>query len=119
MGIVTLFIVMMLLQMLTGYFEGKKVQQYYRQLIKKGNVLVGRHNGYFLTGALVMFVLDKNLKVLEYHIRQGVSIFSGFHQIQLDIPTDIENINIKGNKQLGKAIAQAKSYLPKKEATIY
>lgn len=118
MGIVTLFIVMMLLQMLAGYFEGKKVQQYYRKLIKKGNVLVGRQNGYFLSGALVMFVLDKDLKVLEYHIRQGISIFCGFRHIQLDVPTDIESINIEGNKQLEKAIAQAKSYLPKKEVTI-
>lgn len=118
MGIVTLFIVMMLLQMLAGYFEGQKVQKYYRQLIKKGNILVGRQNGYFLSGALIMFVLDNDLKVREYHIRQGVSIFSGFHQTQLDVPTDIENVNIKGNKQLKKAIAQAKSYLPKKEVTI-
>lgn len=116
MGIINLFIIMMLLQMLSGYFEGKKIQKYYHQLIKRGNVLVGRYRGNFLSGALVMFVLDNDMNVLEYHIRQGVSIFSKFHQTCLTVPIDIDELNIKGNKQLVKAIEQAKTYLPKKES---
>lgn len=118
MGIINLFIIMMLLQMVSGYFEGKKIQKYYHQLIKRGNVLVGRQHGHFFSGALVMFVLDNDMNVLEYHIRQGVSIFCEFRQTCLTVPMDIDEINIKGNKQLVKAVEQAKTYLPQKDSSI-
>lgn len=112
MGIVTLFVVMMLLQMAATYFESQRVQQYFQTLKQRGNVLVGKKRGYFFSGSIVLFVLDNNYQVLEYHIRQGVSVFSRFHATILETPTNFGNLSIKGNKQLQQAIEQAKSYLP-------
>lgn len=111
MGLVTLFVIMMMMQMGSSYVESRKINQYFYQLKQRGNVLVGKKSSYFFAGCIIMFVLDDQLQVTEYHIRQGVSVFSQFKVTLLNRPTNINNLKINGNHQLQQAIAHAKSFL--------
>lgn len=116
MEIVTLFIVVMIIQMFISGQEVRKTRQYFMLLNERGNVLAGNHKSFFGSGTIVMFLLNDDMEVLELHIRKGITAFSKFKVEILNEAQSIYDYNYQGDKSIEKAVAHAQEQLPSQES---
>ena len=79
--LVLLAVVMWILQTVLGLWQFRRFQQHVRQLRAKGRVAIGKAKGRFKAGAIVLFCIDEDCRILQGEILQGRTVFAGFRPL--------------------------------------
>lgn len=104
-----LFIVAFAIQYLLTYFQLNDFNRNYRKLRKIGRVVIGRKKGTLRAGAIVMFAIDNNDKVIEGRYLQGITIIARFKDFNYFNGLQVNTINRNDCKSinLSKSITNA------------
>ena len=71
-------VVVWIAQTVLGLRQFKKFNNHIRELRQEGRVAIGRARGHFTAGALVLFVIDDECRILRGEIMEGRTVFAGF-----------------------------------------
>ena len=74
--LILLFCVAFSIQYLLTFLQMKSFMRSYRSLRQKGRVAIGKAKGVFFAGAIAMFAIDDEGKVLEGCYMPGVTVFA-------------------------------------------
>lgn len=80
--LVLLAVTMWILQTVLGLWQFRRFQQHVRQLRTKGRVAIGKARGRFRAGAIVLFCIDGDCRILQGEILQGRTVFAGFRPLE-------------------------------------
>ncbi|RPA60758.1 transcriptional regulator [Aerococcus agrisoli] len=83
----------LLIQTAFGYFQVKHFNTVYQELRRKGKVAIGRRSGKIQSGTIVFFAVDKDDKILDARIMQGVTVLARFKPRNEYIGQDIHFID--------------------------
>ncbi|AEB07632.1 Glucitol operon activator [Coriobacterium glomerans PW2] len=81
-----------LVQALMGFFQIKNFAKHYREVRRRGRVLIGKNPRRFRSGSLMLIGLDSAGRVQEIRVMKGVSVFSRFRELSLGVGRPIEEI---------------------------
>lgn len=73
-----LFIAAFILQYALTFVQMSSFKKSYAELRRKGRVVIGRKKGAARAGAIVMFAIDNNDKVITGEAMQGVTVLARF-----------------------------------------
>lgn len=96
-----------IIQGLLGFCQLKHFNQRFNLLRKEGRVVVGKSKGRIMAGAVVMFCLDQDCKIIKGEKMEGISIFARmqpFHFLNNVHLLEIEEDKLSG---LGKPTTKA------------
>ena len=96
-----------LLQCFFGLMQIKNFSKAFNPLRKKGKVAIGRFNGAFRAGAIVMFAIDDEGNIIEGKKMIGVTIFAKFKEIKGFDGKNIGIIKDEDIKNLSKPLREA------------
>ena len=71
-----------LLQGMLGLLQIRNFNKKYTELRRLGRVAIGKKTGKFRAGTVVMFAIDKDIRILQAAQMQGVTVFSRVRQIK-------------------------------------
>lgn len=99
------------IQGLLGFWQLKHFNQRFKLLRKDGRVVVGKSKGRIMAGAVVMFCLDQDCKIIKGEKMEGISIFARmkpFHFLNNVQLLEIEDDKLSGlSKPTTKAVMNA------------
>ncbi|MBM7556904.1 transcriptional regulator GutM [Halanaerobacter jeridensis] len=101
-----------ILQLAFGYFQIKNFNEHYKRLMQLGRVVVGRKKGRITPGAVVMFAIDEDDKIIKGEKMKGFSVLARMKTINsvkgLDVFTlDQREVFEEFSKATKKAIENA------------
>ena len=119
-GLIMLAVVMWILQTILAVRQFNRFNRHIKELRKSGKVAIGKAKGKLRAGAIVMFLIDDNLKIVKGEIMNGftslarIKEFNNFNDVNL---LDLDADMCKGlNKQIAEAVmATRKDYLDYQE----
>lgn len=92
------------------FIQMKSFNRDYRKLRQLGRVVIGRKKGALRAGAIVMFAIDDENKIVEGSSMQGVTVlarfkkFNGFNGIKIDTITENDCKALALSKSLTMAV---------------
>lgn len=113
--LIILFCIAFALQYLLTFLQMKSFMGSYRKLRQKGRVAIGKAKGAFRAGAIAMFAIDGDGKILEGSCLQGVTVFARARTLKgfegMDVGTlcqeDCKRMHLPG--PIKKAVLEASS----------
>lgn len=119
-GFIVLAIVMWILQTMLAIRQFNQFNRHIKELRKRGRVAIGKAKGKIRAGAIVMFLIDDDLRIVKGEIMNGftslatIKEFNNFNGVNL---LDLEPDMCKGlGKQIAEAVVAArKDYLDYQE----
>lgn len=119
-GFIVLAIVMWILQTMLAIRQFNQFNRHIKELRKRGRVAIGKAKGKIRAGAIVMFLIDDDLRIVKGEIMNGftslvtIKEFNNFNGVNL---LDLKPDMCKGlGKQVTEAvIATRKDYLDYQE----
>lgn len=80
--LIVLGIVAFILQYCLTFLQMKSFTAHYKRLRKMGRVAIGRQKGAVNAGAIVLFAIDSEAKILEGSYMQGVTVLARFKKLK-------------------------------------
>lgn len=113
--LIILFCIAFALQYLLTFLQMKSFMGSYRSLRQKGRVAIGKAKGAFRAGAIAMFAIDGDGRILEGSCLQGVTVFARARALKgfegMDVGTicqeDCKRMHLPG--PITKAVLEASS----------
>ncbi len=94
-------------QIVFGVMQIKNFTKAYNPLKKRGRVAIGKVNGAFRAGAIVMFAIDEKGYILEGQTMVGVTIFAKFKPLNNFNGKDIGLLHEENLARLNKPLRRA------------
>ena len=104
-----LFILAFILQYGLTYIQMNSFKRSYSELRRKGRVVIGRKKGSLRAGAIVMFAIDKDNKIITGEAMQGVTVIARFKKFEYFNGINVATIDIEDCKaiRLSKSLTSA------------
>lgn len=105
-----LFIVAFILQYIFSFMQMKSFKSFYNRLRKEGRVVIGTKKGALRAGAISMFSIDEEDRIISGAYLQGVTVlsrfrnFEKFNRINIGTITKNECEAVKLSPSLTKAV---------------
>ena len=81
--VVVLAVIVWILQTVLGLWQFKRFSNHIRDLRRLGRVAIGRAKGGFLTGVVIMLVIDNYCRIIKGEIMEGRTVFAGFKEFNV------------------------------------
>ena len=81
--LVVLAVVVWILQTVLGLWQFKRFSNHIRDLRQLGRVAIGRAKGGFVTGVIVLLVIDNYCRIIKGEIMEGRTVFAGFKEFNV------------------------------------
>lgn len=88
-----LFILAFIMQYVFTFIQMKSFKVSYKNLRKKGRVVIGKKKGAYRAGAIVMMAIDDNNYIIDTEYMQGTTVFARFKKLDCLNGYNIETIN--------------------------
>ena len=72
-----------ILQTVLGLWQFKRFSNHIRDLRSFGRVAIGRAKGGFLSGVIVLLVIDNYCRIIKGEIMEGRTVFAGFKEFNI------------------------------------
>lgn len=72
-----------ILQTVLGLWQFKKFSNHVRDLRSFGRVAIGRAKGGFMSGVIVLLVIDDYCRIIKGEIMEGRTVFAGFKEFNI------------------------------------
>jgi DNA-binding transcriptional regulator of glucitol operon len=97
--LVLIAVVMWLLQLFLGLWQMKRFNVSFKELRKKGRVVIGKKKGRFRAGVVVLLCIDENAKIISGRKMQGMTIFAApreFSDLDGKMLEEISEMELRG-----------------------
>lgn len=81
--LVVLAVVVWILQTVLGLWQFKKFSNHIRDLRSFGRVAIGRARGRFLSGVIVLLVIDEYCRIIKGEVMEGRTVFADFKEFNI------------------------------------
>ena len=81
--LVILAVVVWILQTVLGFWQFKRFSNHIRDLRGLGRVAIGRAKGGFMSGVIVLLVIDNYCRIIKGEIMEGRTVFAGFKEFNV------------------------------------
>ena len=81
--LVVLAVVVWILQTVLGLWQFKRFSNHIRDLRGLGRVAIGRAKGGFMSGVIVLLVIDNYCRIIKGEIMEGRTVFAGFKEFNV------------------------------------
>ena len=81
--LVILAVVVWILQTVLGLWQFKRFSNHIRDLRGLGRVAIGRAKGGFMSGVIVLLVIDNYCRIIKGEIMEGRTVFAGFKEFNV------------------------------------
>ena len=71
-------VVVWILQTALGFWQFKRFGNHVKDLRKIGRVAIGKARGGFVSGVIILFVIDESCRIVKGEIMQGRTVFANF-----------------------------------------
>lgn len=72
-----------ILQTVLGLWQFKKFNNHLRDLRRSGRVAIGRARGRFLSGVIILLVIDNYCRIIKGEIMEGRTVFADFKEFNI------------------------------------
>ena len=76
--LIVIAVFMWVLQLVLSILQFRRFAAHVKGMRREGRVAIGKAKGRFVAGAIVLFVIDGECRILRGEIMKGVTVFAGF-----------------------------------------
>ena len=76
--LIVIAVFMWVLQLVLSILQFRRFAAHVKVMRREGRVAIGKAKGRFVAGAIVLFVIDGECRILRGEIMKGVTVFAGF-----------------------------------------
>ena len=76
--LIVIAVFMWVLQLVLSILQFRRFAAHVKGMRREGRVTIGKAKGRFVAGAIVLFVIDGECRILRGEIMKGVTVFAGF-----------------------------------------
>ena len=80
---IILAVVVWILQTVFGFLQFKRFSNHLKDLRSLGRVAIGRARGRFLSGVIILLVIDNYCRIIKGEIMEGRTVFADFKEFNL------------------------------------
>lgn len=82
-----------LLQIGLGFLQFKDFNKNFKEMRKKGRVVIGKNKGRFKRGYMILICIDKDCYILESRVMKGITILARFKTMEILNGENLHSIN--------------------------
>ena len=75
--LIVIAVFMWVLQLVLSILQFRRFAAHVKGMRREGRVAIGKAKGRFVAGAIVLFVIDGECRILRGEIMKGVTVFAG------------------------------------------
>ena len=76
--LIVIAVFMWVLQLVLSILQFRRFAAHVKGMRREGRVAIGKAKGRFVAGAIVLFVIDGECRILRGEIMKGITVFAGF-----------------------------------------
>lgn len=105
--LIVLAIVMWISQTILGLWQFKRFNRHLKKMRSEGRVAIGKAKGRFFAGAIALFVIDDETKIIRGEIMQGRTVFANFKPLNKFNGMKLTELDETNCRQLSRSVKAA------------